>query len=238
MCGRFVSASPPDELARYFAVDRVAESVFEPRYNVAPTSDVQAVFEKDHERRLDVFHWGLVPFWAKDASIANRTINARAETLAGSNVFKGAFERRRCIVPADGFYEWRKVPGQRKKQPVYIRRRDGEPLAMAGLWEVWRGPDKDGDPLFSCTIVTGEPNDLVAPVHDRMPVILPVQAWEEWLDRDNREVAALGALLLPLPSELLEMYAVSTDVNSADNEGPQLIEPIDPAELEATPRLF
>src|SRR5687767_5918655 len=128
MCGRFVSASPPDELGRYFAVDKVAESVHEPRYNVAPASDIQAVFEKDHERRLDVFHWGLVPFWAKDASIGNRAINARSETLAESNLFKGAFERRRCIVPADGFYEWRKVSGQRKKQPVYIRRRDGEPL--------------------------------------------------------------------------------------------------------------
>jgi putative SOS response-associated peptidase YedK len=238
MCGRYVSASPPDELARYFAVDKVAESVHEPHYNVAPTSDVQAVFEKDHERRLDVFRWGLVPFWAKDVSIGNRAINARAETLAESNLFKGAFERRRCIVPADGFYEWRKVPGQRKKQPVYIRRRDGEPLAMAGLWEVWRGPDKEGEPLFSCTIVTGEPNDLVAPVHDRMPVILPVQAWEEWLARDQRDLAALSSLLLPLPSELLEMYAVSTDVNSADNDGPQLIEPLEPEDLETAPRLF
>jgi putative SOS response-associated peptidase YedK len=241
MCGRFVAASPPDELARYFAVDSLPEAVHEPRYNVAPTSDVDAVFEKDHERRLDTFFWGLVPFWAKDRSVGNRAINARAETLAGSNLFKGAFERRRCLIPADGFYEWRKIEGRRKKQPVYIRRLDGEPLAMAGLWEVWRGPDRQDDPLFSCTIVTGEPNDLVAAVHDRMPVILPVQAWEEWLDRDNRDVASLARLLVPLPSDLLEMYAVGTDVNSADNDGPELIEPVDPDEaddVEAAPRLF
>ena len=235
MCGRFVSAAPPDELARYFAVDKVAESVLEPRYNVAPTDDVYGVFEKDHERRLDTFHWGLVPYWAKEQSIGNRMINARAETLVDSNAFKGAFERRRCIVPADGFYEWRKVEGKRRKQPVYIRRKDGELLAMAGLWESWRGADREAEALFSCTIVTGEPNDLVAPIHDRMPVILPVETWEEWLDRDNRDVDALRRLLVPLPSDLLIAYDVGPAVSTVGNDGPELIEP---AESVEEPTLF
>jgi putative SOS response-associated peptidase YedK len=229
MCGRFVSASPPDELARYFAVDKLGESVLEPKYNVAPTDSVYGIFEKDHERRLETFHWGLVPYWAKDVGVGNRMINARVETLTSSNAFKGAFERRRCIVPGDGFYEWRKVEGRRKKQPVYIRRRDGEPLAMAGLWEAWRGPEHDEDPLFSCTIVTGEPNELVEPIHDRMPVILPVETWEEWLDRDNRDVDALQRLLRPIPADRLEAWNVGTDVNTVTNDGPELIEPVDPS---------
>jgi putative SOS response-associated peptidase YedK len=238
MCGRFVAATPPDELARYFAVDEVAEQLLEPRYNVAPTDDVAVVVEREHTRRLDVFRWGFVPFWADDPSIGNRMINARAEGLADSNAFKRAFERRRCIVPADGFYEWRKVPGKRKKQPIYIRRRDGEPMALAALWEVWtpkEGDDEDGRPLYSCTIVTGEPNDLVAPIHDRMPVILPPGTWDRWLDRSHNDVAALERLLIPAPAEVFQAWAVPADVNTVGNDGPQLIEPL-PEDEE--PRLF
>jgi len=228
MCGRFAAATPPDELPRYFAVHEVAESLLEPRYNVAPTDDVAVVVEREDTRRLDVFHWGFVPFWAKDPSVGNRMINARAEGLADSNAFRRAFERRRCIVPADGFYEWRKVPGQRKKQPLYITRRDGEPLALAALWEVWTPKDDAGDPqpLYSCTIITGEPNDLVAPVHDRMPVILPPGAWERWLARDYHDVDALAGLLTPAPAELLQMWAVPSDVSTVGNDGPHLIEPV------------
>jgi putative SOS response-associated peptidase YedK len=236
MCGRFAAATPPDELARYFAAHEVAESLLEPRYNVAPTDDVAVVVERDHTRRLDVFHWGFVPFWAKDPSVGNRMINARAEGLAESSAFRRAFERRRCIVPADGFYEWRKVPGQRKKQPVFIRRKDGEPMALAALWEVWTPKgDDDPVPLYSCTIVTGEPNDLVAPIHDRMPVILPPRAWEQWLDRDFHDTGALDRLLVPAPAGVLEAWAVSTEVNTVGNDGPQLIEPLPEAEA---PTLF
>ena len=236
MCGRFAAATPPDELARYFAAHEVAESLLEPRYNVAPTDDVAVVVEREQTRRLDLFHWGFVPFWAKDPSVGNRMINARAEGLAESNAFRRAFERRRCIVPADGFYEWRKVPGQRKKQPVYIRRKDGEPLALAALWEVWtpKGVD-DPEPLYSCTIVTGEPNDLVAPIHDRMPVILPPRAWEQWLDRDFHDIAALDRLLVPAPADVFEAWAVGSDVSTVGNDGPHLIEPL--PEVEA-PTLF
>jgi putative SOS response-associated peptidase YedK len=226
MCGRFAAATPPDELARYFAVHEVAETVLEPRYNVAPTDDVAVVVERDDVRRLDLFHWGFVPFWAKDPSVGNRMINARAEGLADSNAFRRAFERRRCIVPADGFYEWRKVPGKRKKQPVYIRRKDGEPLALAGLWEVWTAKGDDATPLYSCSIVTGDPNDLVAPIHDRMPVILPPSAWDEWLARGNADVAALQRLLVPAPADVFEAWAVGTDVNTVGNDGPHLIAPL------------
>jgi len=226
MCGRFAAATPPDELARYFAVHEVAEALLEPRYNVAPTDDVAVVVERDTTRRLDVFHWGFVPFWAKDPSVGNRMINARAEGLAESNAFRRAFERRRCIVPADGFYEWRTVPGQRKKQPVYIRRADGEPMAMAGLWEVWTPEGDKAAPLYTCTIVTGDPNELVSPIHDRMPVILPPSAWDAWLDRQNGDLDALQRLLVPAPAEVFSAWSVGTDVNTVGNDGPHLIEPL------------
>ena len=144
MCGRFVSTSPPDELAAYFGAESVAEAVLEPNHNVAPTQDVLAVVEADGGRYLDAFFWGLVPSWAKDVKIGSKMINARAETLAAKSAFKRSFATRRCIVPADGFYEWKKVGGgaKPKKQPMFIRRTDGEPLAFAGLWSVWRGPDE------------------------------------------------------------------------------------------------
>jgi putative SOS response-associated peptidase YedK len=228
MCGRFAAATPPDELARYFAAHEVAETLLEPRYNVAPTDDVAVVVEREDVRRVDLFHWGFVPFWAKDPSVGNRMINARAEGLLESNAFRRAFERRRCIVPADGFYEWRKVAGQRKKQPVYIRRKDGDPLALAALWEVWTPKEAKGEvaPLYSCTIITGEPNELVAPIHDRMPVILPPEAWDAWLARDNTAVEELQRLLAPAPADLFEAWAVSTDVNTVGNDGPHLVAPL------------
>jgi putative SOS response-associated peptidase YedK len=138
MCGRFVSSSPPDELAKYFDVEAVAESVLEPSFNVAPSQDVYVVVETGGLRRLDTFHWGLVPFWAKDPSTGNKMINARVESIAGKSAYRRSFQKRRCIIPADGFYEWKKVPGQKAKQPYFIHRVDGEPMAFAGLWEVWR----------------------------------------------------------------------------------------------------
>jgi len=229
MCGRFVSAAPPDEIAKYFSVDTTSESLLEPSYNVAPTNDIYVVVETGGLRRLETFHWGLVPMWAKDVSVGNKMINARADGLATKNAYKRAFARRRCIIPVDGFYEWKKLPGQKRKQPVYIYRADGEPLALAGLWDVWRGPERDSeDVLRSCTIITGEPNDKIAEVHDRMPVILPPSAWAAWLDPENDDIEALAKLLVPAPDNLLEIRPVSTMVNNVRENGPELLEPVDP----------
>jgi putative SOS response-associated peptidase YedK len=231
MCGRFVSATPPDQVAAYFGTE-APEALLEPGYNVAPTNDVYAVLADGSTRHLDAFHWGLVPSWAKDPKIGSKMINARAETLAEKNAYKAAFKRRRCLIPADGFYEWRKHPTEAKgkKQPFFIHRPDGEPYAFAGLWEVWRGPDKDQEPLRSCTIITTSPNEPMAAIHDRMPVILPPDAWDTWLDRDNDDLELLGKLLVPSPPQIIAMHPVSTDVNNVRNKGPELTQPIDPAD--------
>jgi len=232
VCGRFVSASPPDEIARYFDVVDVAEDVLEPNFNVAPTADVYVVAEEDCRRRLDAFHWGLVPRWAKDPSIGSRMINARSEGLAEKNAFKWAFRKRRCIVPADGFYEWKKVSGQKVKQPYYLSRGDGEPLAFAGLWEEWRGPDADGSQLMrSVTILTTDANDLMSSLHDRMPVILSPRVWDRWLGRSDEDVGSLADLLVPAPASLLTLRAVSTEVNNARMTGSHLIDPVEPGSI-------
>ena len=235
MCGRFVSASPPDELARYFDVDAVAEKVLDDSFNVAPTNDVYVVVETGGLRRLDTFHWGLVPFWAKDMKVGQKMINARAETLTDRNAYKHAFKKRRCLIPADGFFEWKKIPGQKAKQPMYIHRPDGEPLAFAGLWELWKPKNDDGstndDPsswVRSCTIITGQPNETVAPIHDRMPVMLPPSAWTDWLSPENDDLDALGKLLVPAPASLITAHPVSTRVNSVRDKDSGLIEPFDP----------
>jgi putative SOS response-associated peptidase YedK len=234
MCGRFVSASPPDELARYFDVAEVAEQVLEPSYNVAPTKDVYVVVETGGVRRLETFHWGLIPFWAKDAKVGQRMINARADSVTTKNAYKRAFLKRRCLIPADGFYEWQKLDDgpKPKKQPVYVERRDGEPIAFAGLWELWRPKDSDDESAWirSCTIITTEPNETMAPIHDRMPVLLPPSAWSAWLDPANDDVDTLGQLLVPAPDELLQVHPVSTRVNNVRNDDSALIEPFDPAE--------
>lgn len=251
MCGRFVSSSTPDELAAYFGVDQVAETVLEPtsegeddakhpagpraNYNVAPTQDVFAVIEHDGDRHLDAFFWGLIPSWAKEAKIGSRMINARAETLAEKNAYKSSYKKRRCLIPADGFYEWQKLDDSKRppkskirKQPMFMRAGDGSPLAFAGLWSVWRGPDKDQEPLRSVTIITTTPNDTMAPIHDRMPVILGQDSWATWLDRDNDDLDLLGKLLVPAPNDLLTTTPVSTAVNNVRNNGPELIEEADP----------
>lgn len=239
MCGRYVSATPPDQLAQYFG----AESMVEPpddgddtqaaNYNVAPTQGVYTVYESGGTRLLDRFHWGLVPFWAKDPKIGSKMINARAETIHEKNSYKRPFARKRCIIPADGFYEWKKVEGQKRKQPMYMTTIDESPFAFAGLWEVWKDKnnlDDDGEPLelYSCTIITGEPNEKVADVHDRMPVMLPPDTWDGWLDRDNDDIDALRALLVPAPAALIRLHPVSTDVNNVRNNGSSLIEQAEP----------
>jgi putative SOS response-associated peptidase YedK len=242
MCGRFVSASSPALLADRFAVDEIDDSVGEapvPDYNVSPRRSVLAVREHDDHRVLSRLRWGLVPSWAKDPSIGDKMINARAETVAEKPAYRRAFATKRCIVPADGFYEWKRGPapvggGKPVKQPYFIHRRDGEPLAFAGLWEVWKVPEGNdsglGGPdgwLRSCAIVTGPANAVLEPIHDRMPVVLPESAWEEWLDPDNHDVDALSRLLVPAPAEWFEAYTVSTTVNNARNNGSDLVRPLD-----------
>ena len=228
VCGRYTSTTSPADLAAYFDVDEVVADDLGPRYNVAPTDEVYAVAQSktSGERRLGTFKWGLVPFFAKDAGGGARMINARAESLLEKPAFKRSFERYRCIVPADGFYEWEAVEGRKKKQPWYFHRRDGDVLAFAGLWASWR-PQKDSDEgrVLSCTIITGEPNALVAPVHDRMPVMLPPSAWAEWLDPTNDDLDALRALLVPAPADLFEAVPVVDAVSDVRNDGPHLLEP-------------
>lgn len=230
MCGRFVSATPPGELARYFDVEAGPAVALPPSYNVAPTDEVAIVVETGGRRRIETSRWGLVPWWAKDLRTGNKMINARAATLATSGAFRRAFRKRRCIVPADGFFEWRLLPDRARKQPTFIRRRDGQPLAMAGLWELWRPPerrDDDAAAVRSFTIVTGEPNELVAEVHDRMPVLLPASAWDAWLDPVNDDLDYLGTLLVPAPSDLLLSHPVSEAVNDVRAKGPELIAPLE-----------
>jgi putative SOS response-associated peptidase YedK len=233
MCGRFVSSSSPADLASYFGAEGTVDEALEQSYNVAPTSDVYVVHADGGVRRVDAFHWGLVPIWAKDPKVGNRMINARSETLASKGAFKPAFKKRRCIVPADGFYEWKKLEGQKKKQPYFIHRPDDEPFAFAGLWEVWRGPEKDADEvqLRSTTIITTSANEPMSAIHDRMPVVLPPSAWDEWLDPDNDDIDTLGKLLVPAPASLITMHPVGTGVGNVRNNGPQLVEEIPPDEV-------
>jgi putative SOS response-associated peptidase YedK len=225
MCGRFVSATPPDQVAAYFGAE-APEALLEPSYNVAPTNDVYAVLSDGTTRHVDAFHWGLVPRWAKDPKIGSKMINARAETLATKNAYRSAFQKRRCIIPADGFYEWQKREGQRTKQPFFISRPDGEPYAFAGLWEVWKG--EDDQPLRSCTIITTTPNEVMATIHDRMPVILPPEAWDTWLDREVQDLELLGKLLVPAPPALITLRPISTQVNNVRNDGPGLTDEAEP----------
>lgn len=227
MCGRYTSSTTAAEIGEYFGVDEVVAPELGARYNVAPTDETYAVAESKDGRRLGTFRWGLIPFWSKDAKGGAKMINARAEGLIDKPAFKRAFELKRCIVPADGFYEWERVTAK-KKQPWYITRVDGKPMAFAGLWDSWR-PNRDSDEgrVRSCTIITGEPNEKVAKLHDRMPVMLPPEVWDVWLDPGYDDVAALQALLVAAPADLLELRRVSTAVNTVTNDGPELIDEID-----------
>jgi putative SOS response-associated peptidase YedK len=222
MCGRFAFYSPHEAVARLFGV--ADAPAIEARYNIAPTQYVAAVRAADDQRRaVSMLHWGLVPAWAKEKSIGARMINARAETLREKPSFRTAYRRRRCLVLADGYYEWQR--SGTVKQPWYMSFADGEPFGMAGLRETWRDPATD-QPLESCCLVTTAPAPAVAHVHDRMPVILPASAYSEWLDPRNGDVERLDRLLVPWAGGGLEARAVGRRVNDARNQGPDLVEPL------------
>jgi len=230
MCGRFLNKLPAAEIARIFGT-RNALPNYPVRFNIAPTDPVLAVRfnQETRARSLDPLRWGLVPHWAKDLKIGARLINARAETAASLPAFRDAFKSRRCIVPASGFYEWQKIRGA--KQPYAIVP-EGEALfGFAGLWENWRdkAAGQGAEWVRTCTILTGEPNELLAPIHDRMPAILPPEAWSAWLGETAASARELQALLKPYPARHMRAYAVSTKVNSVRNDDPSLLEPVPPA---------
>lgn len=223
MCGRFTLTVDADTIHDAFPWLEVPSNLT-PRYNIAPTQPV-AVVPNNGQNRLDAFVWGLIPAWAKDPSIGNKLINARGETLVEKPSFRSAYKRRRCLILADGFYEWVKQPGEKAKTPHYIQLESKEPFAFAGLWEYWHAPD--GSEVYSTTIITTEPNETIAKLHNRMPVILPPAAYEQWLDPAEQPAEKLQPLLRPYPAEEMMHYPVSTLVNSPHNDVPEIIHPVD-----------
>jgi putative SOS response-associated peptidase YedK len=222
MCGRFTLTVDPAQLQEAFPWVETPSDLT-PRFNIAPSQPV-AVVANNGGNRLEFFSWGLIPSWAKDPSIGNRLINARAETLAEKPSFRNALRRRRCLILADGFYEWKKNPGSKQKTPMYIRMKTGKPFAFAGLWEVWNSPE--GSTILSCTVITTEPNQLLEGIHNRMPVILPEQTYSDWLDPTERRPEELTGFLRPYQDGELEAYPVSTLVNKPSNELPECIRPL------------
>ena len=223
MCGRFVGYCTLDELKKIFPIDRSACEVTA-NYNVAPSQEILAIFKHQRQNWLDKFHWGLVPSWAKDLTIGNRMINARAETVAEKPSFKNAFKKRRCLIIADGFYEWKGPKGQ--KQPLFITLPDKKPFAFAGLWETWG--KKDQHSLYrSCTIITTEAGEAMRDIHHRMPVILKLEAYEFWLNPENQDVAELKNVLEKALLTDLVSYPVSKQVNSTRNNDASCIDPTD-----------
>lgn len=220
MCGRYTLIRLAD-FTDMFPWIRSPDHVPPSRYNIAPTQAV-AVVPNLAEPKVELFQWGLIPYWAKDPSIGNRMINARAETLAEKPVFRNALKRRRCLIPADGFYEWKKS-SDASKTPMYIRMKSGKPFAFAGLWERWNSPD--GSEVRSCTIITGKPNELIREIHDRMPVILPAAQYRQWLDPVEMSGEQIGQILQPYPAAEMEVHAVSRLVNNPKADSPQCIEP-------------
>jgi putative SOS response-associated peptidase YedK len=239
MCGRFVSTQNPDKIAAYFDAESDVDSLGE-NFNVAPTQDIYAVVTgPDGVTRVQAFHWGLIPSWAKDRKIASRMINARSETIASKPAYKGLFKAKRCIIPMDGFYEWKpgapdgpvSAKGRPLKQPMFISRLDGEPLAVAGLWTAWKDTeDPEHRYLHSATIVTRAANETMQPIHDRMPVLIPKSRWAEWLDPSNQASDELASLFTAPDDHSLGLVPVSREVNNVRNNGPELIVPVDPDE--------
>ena len=254
MCGRYAASRSPDDLVEEFEVEDRREEGLAPSYNVAPTDSVYAVLERvpreepeaAPRRQLRTVRWGLVPSWAKNSSIGSRLINARVETVADKPAFRRAFAKRRCLLPADGYFEWYGEE-RGKKQPFFIRPPDGGVLAMAGLYEFWRDPAKDDDDpdawLTTCTVITTSAPDDLGRIHDRMPMIVERSRYAEWLDPSVEDFASLKSLLVPAAPGLLTAYPVSKEVSNVRNNGAHLIEPVplgDQPGLDATdePRLF
>ena len=217
MCGRYTLIADLGDLAQRFEFDG-SDFSYDPGYNIAPTESVLTVRNLDG-REAAFMRWGLIPFWAKDPKIGSRMINARAETVAEKPTFRNALKKRRCLVLADGYYEWQKTPVG--KRPYRIILKSGEPFAFAGLWETRRDPQ--GNVVPSCTIITTAANDFLAPIHDRMPVILPREREGLWLEPRLEDAASLTGILAPYPDEALDAYEVSTMVNNARNVGPEVI---------------
>ena len=247
MCGRYASSRQPEDLVEEFEIRNPNLPHLEPDWNVAPTKEVYAVVERPPsgekesgpdsgpERQLRVLKWGLVPFWAKDPSIGNRMINARMETVAEKPAFRRAFEKRRAILPADGYFEWypteqQTLAGKPRKQPYFIRPADGGVLAMAGLYEIWRDPAKDEDDptrfRWTCTVLTTSAEDSLGHIHDRMPLMLPPERYEQWLDPRVNDKDDLLALLEPAAPGRLEAFPVATLVSNVKNNGPELVDPL------------
>jgi putative SOS response-associated peptidase YedK len=223
MCGRFALYSDSLTLARRFAAETPPE--LPPRYNVAPSQNIPIIREEGEVRRFALARWGLVPSWAKEMDTGYSTINARAETVASKPAFRSAFRRRRCLIPASGFYEWQVVPGSKTKQPWFIALKNREPLAFAGLWDRWHDP-QGGDELESCTIIVTDANDLMKPIHDRMPVILSSQDWATWLATETTDAQTLQNLLKPYPAADMTAWPVSLMVNNARHDAAACIEPL------------
>jgi putative SOS response-associated peptidase YedK len=219
MCGRFTLSVDPADLQEAFP-----EFTFPPqvgaRYNIAPTQPV-LVLPNDAANKADFFIWGLIPSWSKDPAIGSRLINARAETLAEKPAFRSAYKYHRCLILADGFFEWQALPGSQAKLPQFIRLKSGQPFAFAGLWEHWQSPD--GSEIKSAAIITTSPNELMAPIHNRMPVILPREAYARWLDPTPLFPVDLNSLLVPYPAGEMIAYPVSTLVNSPANDRPEVL---------------
>jgi putative SOS response-associated peptidase YedK len=223
MCGRFVQYASIETLQQNFNIHTTGSDVI-PNYNVAPTQKILTIIKHDNENKLDKFHWGLVPFWAKDISIGSRMINARAETVSQKPSFRNAFKKRRCLIPADGFYEWKGEKGN--KQPYYVSIPTGEPFAFAGLWETWT--EKDEESVYkSCTIITTAASESIREIHHRMPVILNPEAYEKWIDFDIHNPKELQLIINEGIIHDMNFYPVSKLVNSVKNNDPNCIKPID-----------
>ena len=223
MCGRYTLKTDGSRVAALFELYNEPE--LEARYNIAPTQQIPVALEESSTdgRTLEMMHWGLIPSWAKDPSIGNRMINARAETVSEKPSYRSAFERQRCLTIADGFYEWKKTADG--KQPYYLRLKSGDPFGFAGLWESWRGAEPGGEELRSATIITTEPNEVAREVHNRMPVILPPELYDAWLEPDNDDREELLSMLTSYPAEEMEAYPVSKRVNRPANDEPSVLEP-------------
>lgn len=230
MCGRFVQVERPEFYAEHFRADFVRSETITPSWNVAPTMNVYAVAQHDGDRVLTSLRWGLVPFWAKDRKIGSRAINARIETAMQKPMFKDSFAKRRCLIPVDGFYEWQKK--EKGKLPHFIHSTDGKPLSVAGLWSSWRDPETD-ERLLTCTILTGEPNSLVRPIHDRMPVVIPEANWDRWLAPGEIDLDVARSLAAVHPSSAMSLHPVSTLVNNVANNSADLLTPLETPAVES-----